>query len=355
MVITTSDSVNVAVRIVGIEMQCNQRKKTLLKRVFAPVLAFIVGLSCFSISVNAQTDWRRDLGVFRVGVVIGNDATGNAGSVEPFRLALAEALNMNVEIFPARDISSLIEAHRSSRIEYAIYSATAYAATWILCECVEPLVIPLALDQTSSYQAVVISTPSGPVDLGQVTPQNLAIPRSGTLGSIEIALYELEEQGVPIDGAALKVIKSSEQAVREVVEGKFSALLGWSSMKGSVFSGYSRGSLRALIEETGGNGDGYKIIWKSSDIPHPPHAIRKNLPIEAKLILRNTLEKLFAEDPVAYDSIELQYGGGFSVARHGQFSSVIKFARAKMGIRGSSSEITGVVAGASKSVPDTGQ
>ena len=54
---------------------------------------------------------------------------------------------------------------------------------------------------------------------------------------------------------------------------------------------------------------------------------------------------MFSVDPSAYDSIELRYGGGFEVARHGQFSSVLDFVRAKMGIKGASSEVTGEVTG----------
>lgn len=336
-------------------MQSNQGRKTLRSwletlvqyRVLLAVLTSLIFTGSYGIS---KADWRTDLGVFRVGIVVGEDVAGNLARVELFRLALSDALGMNVEIFPARNTSSLIEAHRGSRIEYAIYSASAYAATWILCECVEPLVLPLAVDQTSTFRAVIISGPSGPGNLGDLTPKNLAIPRSRAVGASEIAVYELEKQGVLPKGISELTLTGElmtlEQAVNGVLDGKFGAMLGWSSMAGDKLSGYSRGSLKALAEANGGEAKGYNIIWQSLDIPHPPHAIRKNLPSEAKRILRETLQQMFLEDPGAYDSIELQYGGGFEVARHGQFSSVLDFVRAKMGIKGASSEVTGEVLGA---------
>ncbi|MBL4890883.1 MAG: PhnD/SsuA/transferrin family substrate-binding protein [Rhizobiaceae bacterium] len=335
-------------------MQSNQARRTLGSwfktlvqyRVLLAVLSPLLFTGSFGVS---KADWRTDLGVFRVGIVVGEDVAGNLARVELFRLALSEALGMNVEIFPARNMSSLIEAHRGSRIEYAIYSASAYAATWILCECVEPLVLPLAVDQTSTFRAVVISGPSGPGNLRDLKLENLAIPRSRAVGASEIAMYELEKQGVLPKGvselAPTGKMMSSEQAVNGMLDGKFGAMLGWSSMIGDNLSGYSRGSLKALAEANGGEAAGYNIIWQSLDIPHPPHAIRKNLPAEAKRILRETLQQLFSEDPSAYDSIELQYGGGFAVARHGQFLSVLDFVRVKMGINDASSKIAGEVAG----------
>ena len=331
-------------------MQSNQAGNTLglwLKSFVRNwVLLAIMWLMIFAGSYgNSKADWRTDLGIFRIGIVVGEDVDGTLARVEPFRLALAEALGMNVEIYPARNMSSLIEAHRGSRIEYAIYSASAYAATWILCECVEPLVLPLAVDQTSKFRAVIISGPSGPRNLSSLKIENLAIPRSRGVGAYEIAIYELEKQGVFVKGGSEGKVMSSEQAVNGLLEGRYGALLGWSSMTGDSFSGYSRGSLRALAEANGREAAGYTIIWQSLDIPHSPHAIRNNLSSEAKRILRETLQQMFLADPSAYDSIELEYGGGFEIARHGQFSSVLDFVRAKMGIIGASSEVTGEVAG----------
>ncbi|PCI02773.1 MAG: hypothetical protein COB78_12370 [Hyphomicrobiales bacterium] len=331
-------------------MQSNQGRKALGFRlkafiqywVFLAVLSPLVLAGSFGVS---KADWRTDLGVFRVGIVVGEDVAGNLARVEPFRLALAEALGMNVEIFPARNMSSLIEAHRGSRIEYAIYSASAYAATWILCECVEPLVLPLAVDQTATFRAVIISGPSGPGNLSDLKLENLAIPRARAVGAFEIAMYELEKQGVFPEGTTVDKVGSSEQAVNAMLDGTSVAMLGWSSMIGDRLSGYSRGSLKALAERNEGEATGYKIIWQSLDIPHSPHAIRKNLSSEAKRLLRETLQHMFSADPSAYDSIELDYGGGFEIARHGQFLSVLDFVRAKMGIKGASSEVTGEVTG----------
>ncbi|MFK5979589.1 MAG: PhnD/SsuA/transferrin family substrate-binding protein [Rhizobiaceae bacterium] len=331
-------------------MQSNQGRKTLGFRLRTLVqkwaLLAILSPLIFSGSYGiSKADWRTDLGVFRVGIVVGEDVAGNLARVEPFRLALAEALGMKVEIFPARNMSSLIEAHRGSRIEYAIYSASAYAATWILCECVEPLVLPLARDQTSTFRAVIISGPSGPESLSELSQENLTVPRSRAVGALEIAMYELEKQGVLSGETFEGKVTSSEQAVKSVFEGTSGAMLGWSSMIGDSLSGYSRGSLRALADANGGDATGYKIIWQSSDIPHPPHAIRKNLSAEAKRILRGTLQQMFLADPSAYDSIELQYGGGFEVARHEQFSSMLDFVRAKSGIKDASSGVAEEVAG----------
>ncbi len=78
-----------------------------------------------------------------------------------------------------------------------------------------------------------------------------------------------------------------------------------------------------------------EIIWRSSPVPHRVHAVRKNLDGEAKNILRGLLGQMFGNDPVAYDSIEPMFGGGFITARQSQFEPLAQMFREK-GLAGES-------------------
>ena len=89
-------------------------------------------------------------------------------------------------------------------------------------------------------------------------------------------------------------------------------------MTGDPGDGYSRGTLRRIAELEGGT-SGYHVLWKSVFIAYRVHAVRKSLPGEARTQLRDLLSSMFEIDPVAYDSIEPIYGGGFIPARQGQF------------------------------------
>jgi phosphonate transport system substrate-binding protein len=309
-------------------MLISKFKKTRLQfqdmsRVFIrPILLCIV--LGFSLVIPAKADWRKDIGTFRIGVVAKGNLDDTYAKIEPFRLAIAEALGLNVEIFIAKNYRTLINAHIAARIEYAIYSATAYASIWSNCKCVEPIVIPRSHGGAASYKSVIISSDNGPKQLGDLVSSKMTGLSKSSFAGHKFAVFELESAGVSLPGT-INFSDSGEEAIREFVSGKYDAIIGWSSLNGDPREGYSSGTLKLIAELNGGTSVPYRIIWQSSAIPHRPHVIKKNLAGEAKILLRNTLSAMFENDPVAYDAVEPVFGGGFVNARHGQFLPIIDY------------------------------
>ncbi|GIL01209.1 MAG: phosphonate ABC transporter substrate-binding protein [Alphaproteobacteria bacterium] len=285
--------------------------------------AVAVLLAVMSAGSPAGADWRDEIGAFRVGILAGADIQASMARAEPFRLALEEALGVTVEIFPARDYPALINASAAARIEYTVFSAAAYALTWERCQCVEPLVIARSGDGTDTFSAVVVTRVGGPGNLAALRGTRIGVVRTTAFGGRDVALAEMRAQGFdPAAGdASLETFANGEEAVDALRQGGIDALIGWSSLTGDPAQGYSRGTLRR-IAELEGDATGYRIAWQSSPVPHRMHAVRKNLPGEAKTQLRTLLTGLFANDPVAYDSVEPVYGGGFVAARQGQFEAL---------------------------------
>ncbi|MCP4185174.1 MAG: PhnD/SsuA/transferrin family substrate-binding protein [Hyphomicrobiales bacterium] len=292
-------------------------------QIFCISILLSIAISLCSIS-QSRADWRTDIGTFRIGVVAEGTLDETYAKIEPFRLAIAEALGLNVEIFIAKNYRTLINAHVAARIEYAVYSATAYASVWKSCECVEPIVIPKSYDGAESYKSVIIASDDGPKKLTDLAGSKMAGLSKSSFAGYKFAVFELESNGVLLP-EHIEFSDSGEDAISEFVSGKYNTLIGWSSLSGDPGAGYSSGTLKLIAEQNGGTSIPYKIIWKSSAIPHRPHVVRKNLAGEAKILLRNTLNAMFDSDPVAYDSIEPVFGGGFVVARHGQFLPILKY------------------------------
>lgn len=276
----------------------------------------------------AKADWRQDIGTFRIGIVAGDDVQGTYARVEPFRLALAEALGLNVEIFAAKNYRILINAHVAARIEYAIYSATAYATAWKMCECVEPLVLPKSLSGENSYKSILIAADGGPQNLNELISAKLTGLSANSFAGYKFAAFELAAAAVKLPDD-IQFAPSGEQAVQQYLAGDFNALIGWSSLSGDPQAGYSLGTLKLIAELNSKNKAANpvigRVIWQSSAIPHRPHAIRKTLAAEAKTLLREVLTRMFETDPVAYDSIEPVFGGGFATASHSQFLPIIAY------------------------------
>ena len=277
----------------------------------------------------AMADWRKELGVFRVGIVSAGDTNATLARSEPFRLALSEALGIDVELFAARDHAGLVNALASARIEYAVLSATAYALTWALCECIEPIAIPTSSDNSASYRTVLISGPGGPDEPSEIRNSPVGGLAEDSIGGFALAVHLLRQEGFDIsaDDIGIEFRSGAEAAVDAFLAGEFKTLIGWSSMTGDPARGYSRGTLAKIAEQKGGTSQGYRIIWHSPPIPHHPHVIRKSLDSEVKRILRELLPTMYADDPIAYDSIEPVYGGGFLPARHGSFTVLVNFIR----------------------------
>lgn len=295
-----------------------------------PRLPFAFVAAFLGAAFAAQADWRTELGAFRVGMVTG----GSAGpvQVEPFRLALTEALAMPVEIVPFRDFPALIDAASRSRVEYGVFSSGAYAAAEALCECLEPLVVPRSGDGGDSYRMVLIapaSTAGAPAAfagsrIGVVRPE----VRGGVMGGVMLAAHELKQAGVDIaqDRESVVSFTTSDAAIAALENGEIGALVGWSSMTGDPAAGYSRGTL-ARLAALGGDPARYRIAWQSSPIPNRVHALRENLDAEAKTALRSVLSGLFEADPLAYDAVEPVHGGGFFAARKAQFDPLVSMFR----------------------------
>ena len=88
-------------------------------------------------------------------------AEEGAGQAVPglsiLKRAYSQALGIPVEIFVARDYAALIDAQATARVDYAIYSTTAYATAALLCSCVEPVVAPVGEDGATGIVAVLVT------------------------------------------------------------------------------------------------------------------------------------------------------------------------------------------------------
>ena len=105
-------------------------------------LATSVALLALPQAVHA--DWRDQIGTFQIGIVAEPGAGNTVPGLALLTDAYGKALGMKVEFVVAHDYAALIEAQANARIQYAVYSATAYATALERCGCVEPLVAPSA-------------------------------------------------------------------------------------------------------------------------------------------------------------------------------------------------------------------
>jgi phosphonate transport system substrate-binding protein len=294
---------------------------------FATLILSLVAIFHPAAQQQAKADWRSDVGIFRVGFVVEGDRAAHLARLEPFRLVLTDELGIEVEFYPAPDAMALINAFTSARIEYAVLPAIGYALAEVACKCIEPLVVPKAGDSTDGFHAVLIGRPGGPVSASELSGRTVASLDRESMTGHKLVMNLLVSEGLLAspESIGLHETASPSGAVESLIEGKADALIGWSSLTGNPAEGYSRGTLRQINRLTQGRAPDYPVLWKSPQIPHHPHVVRRKLGGEAKRLLRDTLLNLYEDDALAYDAVEPVLGGGFAATRPDRFNMLVRF------------------------------
>lgn len=285
---------------------------TLLSRALGGLLAASFALALTTASAFAA--WRDDVKVLRVGVLGGTDAAYRLATLEPFRVYLQDKTGVPVEIVPAATYDALIDAQAGGQVDYAIYSATAFATAVVKCECVEAFAAPVAADGSLGFYSILVARAGDSIaDLAGATGKRLGLgPADSVAGSI-VPRHAFAADGIDPDTYFLGVTEfpTPEAGVKAMLRGEVDLAAAWSSLTGSESLGYSFGTLNRLVTEGMLGMERIRIIWQSRLIPFGPHALRTNLPPELKSILSGALLSMAREDPEALDAVDrLGYGGG---------------------------------------------
>lgn len=271
--------------------------------------------ACLLLAASAAAaGWRDDLKVLRVGVLGGSDATYRLATLEPFRVYLQDKVGIPVEIVPAATYDALIDAHVGGQVDYAIYSATAFATAAVKCECVEAFAAPVAADGALGFYAILVARSGDRIsDLAAAKGKRIGLgPPDSVAGSIA-PRHAFAAENIDLDTHFLSVTEypTPEEAITALLRGEVDLAAAWSSVTGSASLGYSFGTLTRMVGEGTLSMNRIHIAWQSPLIPFGPHAVRTDLPPELKAILSGALLSMAREDPEALDAVDrLGFGGG---------------------------------------------
>lgn len=276
--------------------------------------------------LGSATGWRAEQKVLRVGVLATGGADRSKAVLRPFRAALTRAVGLPVELVPASGMRMLVDGLVNGRIDYAPLSASAYAAGWTLCRCIEPLAAPLAGDETAGYFAIVVArADSGIRRLVDLKDKAIVYDGPSSIAGYLVPQAAFRSEGIEEESFFARVgqAEGPVAAVGAMLAGEYDAAVAWSSLDGAAQAGYSRGTLAQMVAEGTLAMDDVRVIWQSRLIPHGPHAVREKLPEELKALLRATLFDLAQADPDAYDAIEPDFPGGFAAVSHESYSDLL--------------------------------
>lgn len=254
---------------------------------------------------------------FRIGMISAEDDTPAVEGLSSIRSAFSQALGMPVEIFAARDYEALINAQIGGRVDYAIYSAAAYAAASLRCDCLRPVVAPVSAQGAIGVRSVLIVRP------GAGEAARIAI---GPADSLTGRLAPLASWPAAADMAArggLVAVGSSSEAETMFLQGTVDGFFGWVP----AFPGEDGALLGGTLARLGAAGLGpadFTTAWTSPILLYGPHAVHADMPVERMAQLQRLLIRVGADDPQLRVYLKNYLGGGFVAAAQEDYAAVIE-------------------------------
>lgn len=270
----------------------------------------------------ALADWRKDLGVFRIGMIESEALKLSPGEMERMRSGYADALAMPVEIVRTRDFPALIDAHASARVEYAIFSAAAYATAYLVCECIEPLVQPIAANTATGTRTVLFL--DSEMSMPQVAQsKGIAVPGKSSLNSFGVPLASDNLISGKLKGTEpwLVFVEDTNAAVKKFADGNVDGFFATVSSTATLGTALQQGdpiaaTLTSLPRQV-------KVSWISNIVANGPHAVRKNLSPDAKNLLSKYLVNLAQTDPDLNDLLLPANDIRFDAVNHSAYATAI--------------------------------
>ena len=249
---------------------------------------------------------------FRIGIVAEPGAGNTVAGLGLLKDAYARALGTKVEFLVARDYGALVEAQAAGRVQYAIYSALAYAAASERCGCVEPVAAPLDENGAVGIRSVLIARRDGMPDVAGIASYKVAAGPAGSAAGWLLPLAGLggEPAKLAEDAPYLLRAESASAAEAMFADGQADALFGWQPAAADGEADPPGGTL-ARLEAAGVAPSDLRVVWKSEPLRFGPHAVLKSLDPEIKRRLGVFLVNLKAQSPEIYDLVERHHAGGF--------------------------------------------
>jgi phosphonate transport system substrate-binding protein len=280
-----------------------------------------------ALPASGHAGWREDMKTFRVGMIERQGSGQAVPGLSTLKRSYSMALGVPVEIFVARDYGALIDAQAAGRVDYAIFSTTAYAAAQLLCSCVEPVVAPVGDDGTIGVVSVLVTRDGRLPGLTGMAGHRVAIaPQDSVAGSM-LAEFDLAGQ-IGLTGTEPYLVRAESASAAEamLVAGSVDAVFGWALEAGQEGPDVAGGTIERLVS-AGLDRSSLAVVWRSQPLRYGPHALRQGLDAEVRTILVRFLTGLKGFQPDVYDLLETDHGGGFVEVGLQDYSAAVDMVR----------------------------
>jgi phosphonate transport system substrate-binding protein len=268
---------------------------------------------------RAQAGWRAQYRELRLGISSAENERDAIQRQQPFQDYIQRTMGVPLRVFRATDYAGVVEAMRSSNIEFARIGPANYA---LAHRVMGNRVIPFARDrdnegETGYYSVAFVKADSAFRRIEDLRGRSFAFADPNSTSGFAFPSYFLRRAG--FDPATFfsrtGFSGSHEQSVIAVLNGTFDG--------GATFwSNATRGNIQRMEEKGMIQPGTTRIIWTSPIIPNSPWVMRADLPEDLR---RDWAAAVFAmpeRDPAAF-AVASSGASGVAPTRHEDYLDVI--------------------------------
>ena len=269
--------------------------------------------------------WAAQIPTLRIGLLGGENESDRLGRFGDYQKLLETVFEIPVRLYPAADYAGVIQAFGAKQIEISSMGSSVYAGAWMDTNGnVEPLLVPVETDGSTSYRSVlVVRADSGITKVEELKGRSLAWADPNSTSGYLIPRFELRRAGFDSDPgkffAKTAFGGGHEQAMVAVLQKQYDACATWASGIGDPAEGYSRGNLREMVAKGMLKMADIKIVWMSNPILNGPLAARKDTPQTFRDDITAFHLALPTSHPAIYKQIERGGGQGYQKVKHEDF------------------------------------
>ncbi len=276
-----------------------------------------------------KRDWAKQIPVIRMGLLGGENDADRLARVDGYKKLMEATFQVPIKLLVAADYAGVIQAFAAKQLDIAYMSPAAYASAWMESNGdVVPLVVTQEQDGGTSYVSVLYTrADSGITSLADMKGHSLAWADPNSASGYLIPRAEFRAMG--IDPEPGKYFSNTgfagghEQTVVAVLNKQYDAGVTWTSGIGDAAAGYTRGTLRMMVDKKMLSMKDLRIIWRSRPILNGPLTVRKSTPQSFQDDMLAFHLALPAAYPDIYHQFDMGSGKGWVPVHHDDFQPFI--------------------------------
>jgi phosphonate transport system substrate-binding protein len=235
-------------------------------------------------TIATAADWRDTIPEVRLSVRTNENAEGMS-KWKAFGAYLEKELGQKVIMRPSADYAGTVEALRAKRLEVAVLGGAAYVEAWLATNGnIEPLAQPSREGTTGYYSTILVKADSPFKTVDDLKGHSIAFPDPNSTSGFQVPTYFLRKDGMDYRKFFSRsgFAGNHESAVMSVINGTYDSAATW-------YTNATRDNGTQMADKGLIPRGAMRSIWISPKIEENAYVVRKDLPEDFKVAVKNAL------------------------------------------------------------------